>query len=98
MKKCISCILIFSLCMVLFTGCGGDKRVDEEYLLSGEYFKDQTITEHTEYLANMFYTALPYSLDYKSYGLTNLTTFYGYDLSKDKYIYLNMSTTGCTPI
>ena len=86
MKKCISCILIFSLCMVLLTGCGGDKRVEQEYLLSGEYFKDQTITEHTEYLANMFYTALPYSLDYKSYGLTNLTTFYGYDLSKDKYI------------
>ena len=60
MKKCISCILIFSLCLVLLTGCGGDKRVEQEYLLSGEYFKDQTILEHAEYLANMFYTALPY--------------------------------------
>ena len=60
MKKCTSSILIFSLCMVLLTGCGGNKRVEQEYLLSGEYFKDQTILEHAEYLANMFYTALPY--------------------------------------
>ena len=82
MKKWISCILIFSLCLVLLTGCGGDKRVEQEYLLSGEYFKDQTILEHAEYLANMFYTALPYILDYREYGLNNLTTVYGDDLER----------------
>ena len=60
MKKHISYILILALCLGLLTGCGGDKQVEQEYLLSGEYFKGQTIAEHTEYLANMFYTALPY--------------------------------------
>ena len=82
MKKCISCILIFSLCMVLLTGCGEEKQVEQEYLLSGEYFKDQTILEHAEYLANMFYTALPYIYDYRDYGLSNLSAYFGRDLAK----------------
>ena len=82
MKKCISCILIFSLCLVLLTGCGEEKRVEQEYLLSGEYFKYQTILEHAEYLANMFYTALPYVWDYREYGLSNLSACFGNNLSK----------------
>ena len=68
--------------MVLLTGCGEEKRVDQDYLLSGEYFKDQTIMEHVEYLANMFYTALPYIYDYRDYGLSNLSAYFGRDLAK----------------
>ena len=80
MKKCTSSILIFSLCMMLLTGCGGNKRVEQEYLLSGEYFKDQSIIEHTDYLAEMFYTLAPEGLKYADYGLTTLRNIYGADI------------------
>lgn len=76
MKKLLAAALTLLL-VLSFLGCTGGQVDSEEFIKSGEYFKDYTLEEYSTYLYETFVSLYPKLPSYKDYdGVTDLfTTF-----------------------
>lgn len=74
MKRHILFIVSAALLLSVFSGCSTSNN--DAMLYTGEYFSDQSPTEHFEYLRDTFISILPYAKNYKESGVGGLWTLY----------------------